>query len=64
MNTKCTICKHYYMSCVCNAFPEGIPADILIGKVNHTSTHPDQDNDIVFEHYLLEINNDVFIACM
>ncbi len=64
MNTKCTVCKHYYMSLGCDAFPAGIPEDIAIGKVNHSSTHPDQDNDIVFEHYLIEINNDVLVTCI
>ncbi len=62
MNTKCIVCKHYYMSHGCDAFPEGIPEDIANGKVNHISIHPAQDNDIVFEHFLIEINNDVLVA--
>jgi len=33
----------------CEAFPEGIPKDILNAKFKHTKKHPDQDNDIVFE---------------
>ncbi len=64
MNSKCSVCKHYYMSYRCDAFPDRIPEDIAIGEVSHISKHSAQDNDIVFEHYLIEINNDVLVACM
>jgi len=33
----------------CEAFPKGIPNDILAGKFNHTKKHPDQKNDILFD---------------
>jgi hypothetical protein len=31
----------------CNAFPEGIPPEILSGKIIHKSPLPNQKNDIV-----------------
>lgn len=31
----------------CNAFPEGIPHEILSGKVIHKNPLPNQNNDIV-----------------
>lgn len=31
----------------CNAFPEGIPEEILSGKVIHKNPLPNQKNDIV-----------------
>ena len=31
----------------CNAFPEGIPQEILSGKLIHKNPLPDQKNDIV-----------------
>ena len=33
----------------CNAFRNGIPEEIAYGDNKHTSKHPDQNNDIVFE---------------
>ena len=33
----------------CDAFPEGIPKDVLNRDINHTKKHPDQKNDILFE---------------
>jgi hypothetical protein len=31
----------------CNAFPEGIPEEILSGKIIHKTPLPDQKNNIV-----------------
>ncbi len=62
-NMRCTVCKHYYMSLRCDAFPDGIPEDIITGDFDHSTAHTIQDNDLVFEHYLLGINNDMVIAC-
>lgn len=39
----------YDESFKCEAFPSGIPEDILTGELNHTTKHPDQKNNIVFE---------------
>lgn len=64
MNTQCSVCKHYYMSLGCDAFPDGIPENILAGKFDHTEIHPEQGNDFVFEHYLIEINNDILMTFM
>ena len=33
----------------CEAFPDGIPAEIAYGNNKHLRPHPDQDNEIVFE---------------
>ncbi len=49
MTDQCNICKHYTGALECEAFPKGIPGDILTGEFDHTEKHPDQDNDIVFE---------------
>ncbi len=45
----CNRCKHYLTDLKCIAFPEGIPAEILTGKNNHSKPLPKQDNEIVFE---------------
>lgn len=53
-------CKHYLgvsqpdgtemtERCVCRAFPQGIPDDIVLGKNLHKVPTPEQENDIVFE---------------
>ena len=48
--SPCFECKHKYKSDVgCKAFPVVIPDDILLGESKHTSKHPSQKNDIVFE---------------
>jgi len=49
MTEQCNICKHYGIALTCEAFPSGIPADILTGEFDHTQIHPDQENNIVFE---------------
>jgi len=33
----------------CEAFPKGIPSNIVYGESLHTKKHPNQDNDIIFE---------------
>ena len=33
----------------CNAFPDGIPDEILFGENDHTKPLQEQKNDIVFE---------------
>ena len=33
----------------CKAFPGGIPNDVLVMEFYHTTKHPDQKNNIVFE---------------
>jgi len=48
----CVICKHRIKGNICEAFPNGIPAEILSWKFDHTRKHPDQTNDIVFESVL------------
>jgi len=56
---QCIICKHYTDSYVrkkdyymtvhtCDAFPKGIPHDIVFGTFDHTLPH-DGDNGIKFE---------------
>ena len=62
MNTACSVCKHYHMSLGCDAFPYGIPDEIASGVIDHTGIHTSQDNDIIFEHYLIGINNDIFLT--
>jgi hypothetical protein len=50
----CFFCKHYKISNdkimeVCNAFPNGIPNDILSSENDHSKPLPEQQNDIIFE---------------
>ena len=50
----CSYCgnrKQTFDGRFCKAFPEGkgIPMDIWTGKNDHKSTHPQQQNKIVFE---------------
>jgi hypothetical protein len=45
----CDICKHIIVRrYTCEAFPMGIPEEILKGRNNHSKTLPEQENDIVF----------------
>ena len=46
---QCDICKNYQGLLTCEAFPDGIPEDILQGDFDHTKKYPNQDNDIIFE---------------
>lgn len=34
----------------CDAFPKGIPMDIVTGQFDHQGLHPSQKNKIVWEH--------------
>lgn len=49
MTTQCMECVHYLGVLECEAFPGGIPNDILSGEFDHTEVHPKQRNEIVFE---------------
>lgn len=45
----CDICKYILIRrYTCEAFPRGIPEEILNGKNNHSEILPEQENDIVF----------------
>ena len=45
----CYMCKHRIQENTCEAFPAGIPEEILTGENDHTKPLPDQENDIVYE---------------
>ena len=49
--SKCVRCNHYWIDKKrkCDAFPSGIPEEILFNEFNHIKKHPKQSNDIVFE---------------
>lgn len=52
---QCRDCRHRNQEKYnCDAFPNGIPHDILQGEFDHTKRHPDQDNDILFEPIVIE----------
>ena len=39
--TICFECLHYHGDKTCEAFPDGIPADVWIGEFAHFIPHPD-----------------------
>lgn len=45
---QCATCKHLRKDKKCNAFPNGIPEKILIGKNDHKKPYPG-DNGIQYE---------------
>ncbi|MDE0561808.1 hypothetical protein OU792_17560 [Algoriphagus sp. NF] len=54
----CFKCKHFRrFEGGCDAFPDGIPDEIISGENKHKEPLPDQENDIVFE---LDENQGVF----
>lgn len=49
LDFQCLQCKHYHKDDECEAFPDGIPDDILDDEFIHDKIHPEQDNEIVFK---------------
>ena len=46
----CFKCKHFRrFEEGCDAFPEGIPDEIISGNNNHSKPLPNQNNKVVFE---------------
>ena len=45
---RCIMCRHYRLAQKCNAFPNGIPKIILLGKNDHKKPFKG-DNGIQFE---------------
>jgi hypothetical protein len=45
---QCIGCAHYRIDYECNAFPHGIPDEIILGRIDHTRPYPG-DNGIRFE---------------
>lgn len=48
----CHVCIHRRSLRKCNAFPEGIPGTILVGRVDHTKPVPG-DNSIQFSREIV-----------
>jgi hypothetical protein len=47
--SKCFDCRHlFWGTLACQAFPVGIPAEIIISEVNHFEPIMGQRNDLVF----------------
>lgn len=49
----CEFFKSNGFNAFCEAFPKGIPEDILSADFDHNKIHPLQDNDIVFKQNIL-----------
>jgi len=49
ISVQCLECEHLGEPLTCEAFPKGIPKEILDGKIDHSKLLPGQENDIVFE---------------
>lgn len=47
-DSVCTDCIHWDFGCACDAFPNGIPDDMWLGKNDHREPYPG-DNGIQFE---------------
>lgn len=47
-NNQCPGCLHYRGLFKCEAFPDGIPSEILTGTFDHSQPHPD-DQGIQYE---------------
>lgn len=49
---QCVYCRHFWHDVkgknACAAYPDGIPEEIILNKVEHTKPYK-QNNDIVFE---------------
>ena len=48
ISTQCISCTHYRMGGRCEAYPEGIPYEIISGQVDHKKPYKG-DNGIQFE---------------
>lgn len=46
--SPCANCRFYFANAICNAFPDGIPDEILLGNNLHRKPYPG-DNGIQFE---------------
>lgn len=51
VDLPCGTCVHYrfFKQINCEAFPDGIPEDIILGTNRHTEVMPEQVNDFVYE---------------
>ncbi len=45
----CKLCESNGLYLFCNAFPNGIPSEIIDGLNEHTKPLEGQDNNIIFE---------------
>jgi hypothetical protein len=48
---QCISCKHYNLGGSCDAFPEGIPLEIITGGFDHHNSYPG-DHGIQYLHDL------------
>lgn len=48
IGTQCPRCKHYQGDLKCEAFPRGIPEEIITGEFDHTETY-EGDRGIRYE---------------
>lgn len=50
---QCMYCRHFHKEDLernsCDAFPAGIPEEIIDNVFIHDKKHPSQDNDVLFE---------------
>lgn len=47
--SQCESCKWYHGADTCEAFTDGIPTNIVSGSFKHTSIHPNQVTELLYE---------------
>ncbi len=47
-STQCLSCSNYFAALTCRAFPDGIPAEIVTGRFDHTQPY-EGDHGVRFE---------------
>ena len=47
--SQCLDCRYWFNKGKCNAFPKGIPDEILKNEFIHDKIHPNQKGDFIYQ---------------